>query len=228
MPDPLRMVFIGRRRDGDNRLLVQVVLFDGFEPLDVFGPVEVLGYLGKMDDSPETTEIRFASLGGGLVRGSYGVAIDTTAVRESENADVIVVPGGSGTRPLVSDVRFVNALSHLADHAAHCLTVCTGSALLAATGLLDGRRATSNKRAFEWVRSVRPQVDWVNHARWVSDGKFITSSGVSAGIDMGSALSPNSMATYWLNASPPISNTAGTIIRTKILLLGSPNHDEHV
>ena len=64
------------------------------------------------------------------------------------------------------------------------LTVCTGSALLAAAGALDGRRATSNDLAFDWVVSTGERVDWIKEARWVVDGKFRTSSGISAGIDM--------------------------------------------
>jgi len=64
------------------------------------------------------------------------------------------------------------------------LSVCTGSALLAKAGVLDGRRATTNKAAFSWVADQGPRVAWVKEARWVEDGSFITSSGVSAGMDM--------------------------------------------
>src|SRR6185295_16465540 len=63
-------------------------------------------------------------------------------------------------------------------------SVCTGAALLARAGILDGRRATTNKFAFQWVVEQGPRVEWVREARWVEDGKFATSSGVSAGIDM--------------------------------------------
>lgn len=66
--------------------------------------------------------------------------------------------------------------------------MCTGSALLARAGLLDGVRATTNKIAFEWVAAQGPDVIWKKQARWVEDGKFFTSSGVSAGIDMSLAL----------------------------------------
>ena len=67
-------------------------------------------------------------------------------------------------------------------------SVCTGSGLLAKAGLLDGLRATSNKRAFEWAEAQSERVRWVREARWVEDGRFFTSSGVSAGIDMSLAV----------------------------------------
>lgn len=66
----------------------------------------------------------------------------------------------------------------------YCLSVCTGSALLAKTGLLNNKKATSNKKAFEWVKSINANVLWIEKARWVVDQKYYTSSGVSAGIDM--------------------------------------------
>ena len=65
------------------------------------------------------------------------------------------------------------------------MSVCTGSALLARAGLLDGLRATSNKQVFGLARVQSDSVDWVESARWVDSGKMVTSSGVSAGTDMG-------------------------------------------
>jgi transcriptional regulator GlxA family with amidase domain len=64
------------------------------------------------------------------------------------------------------------------------LTVCTGSALLAKSGQLNGREATSNKRAFDWAVSQGENVKWKKKARWTTDGKFYTSAGISAGMDM--------------------------------------------
>ena len=97
---------------------------------------------------------------------------------------VLLVPGGMGTRALSGDAEFLRTLRELAGSAAWVLTVCTGSGLLAATGFLDGRRATTNKKAFAWPVSVGPNVRWVKRARWVADGNVYTSSGVSAGMDM--------------------------------------------
>ena len=72
--------------------------------------------------------------------------------------------------------------------ARYITSVCTGSALLAAAGILDGIRATSNKISFDWAASQGPEVHWVREARWVEDGNIFTSSGVSAGIDMALAV----------------------------------------
>jgi transcriptional regulator GlxA family with amidase domain len=70
------------------------------------------------------------------------------------------------------------------EKAEYVLTVCTGSALLAKTGLLYNRNATSNRIAFDWVKQQGAGVIWQDRARWEKDGKFYTSAGVTAGIDM--------------------------------------------
>jgi transcriptional regulator GlxA family with amidase domain len=98
------------------------------------------------------------------------------------------VPGGLGTRRLVEDNEFLAWLSDWASSARYLTSVCTGSGVLAAAGLLDGYRATSNKRAFEWARTQGEGVDWVSEARWVEDRTRWTSSGVAAGMDMALAL----------------------------------------
>ena len=89
-----------------------------------------------------------------------------------------------GTRTLVNDARFINEIRSIAEDSEYVLTVCTGSALLAKTGLLDYRNATTNKMAFNWVESNGANVKWDRDARWVVDGKYYTSAGVSAGLDM--------------------------------------------
>ncbi|MCH5716408.1 DJ-1/PfpI family protein [Niabella hibiscisoli] len=81
-------------------------------------------------------------------------------------------------------MALIEKIKAISDQSKYVLTVCTGSALLARTGLLDHKKATSNKRAFAWVSGNGPHVQWNKAARWVVDGKFYTSSGVSAGIDM--------------------------------------------
>ena len=156
---------------------INLLLFDGFETLDAFGPVEMLSDFGK-------NPVDCYSLSGGEVMSSHKIPVRTEPVSVLGKTDVLLLPGGMATRDLVRDESFLSRLRSAAEEAAFVLTVCTGSALLAATGLLDGRRATSNKIAFDWVSGVNPKVKWVETARWVVDGKFYTSSGVTAGMDM--------------------------------------------
>ncbi len=155
-----------------------VLLFDAFETIDAFGPVEVIG---KLDGS---YEIEFYSEKGGPVRSSQNVEVYSMPLAEIEEGGILLIPGGFGTRKEVDNEVFIRAIRHIAENSQFVLTVCTGSALLAKTGLLAERKATTNKMAFDWVVEQDKSVSWVRKARWVNDNKYYTSSGVSAGIDM--------------------------------------------
>ncbi|MFJ7217759.1 DJ-1/PfpI family protein [Amycolatopsis sp. NPDC098790] len=162
---------------------VGVILFDGFQLLDVFGPVDLLSAL------PDRYDVRFVGLDGDPVKSSPGISVSVTDRRDTApEPDIVLVPGGLGTRSLVQDQPFLTWLAEYASRASLITSVCTGSALLAAAGLLDGYRATSNKRAFDWVTTQGENVDWVRQARWVEDRNRWTSSGVAAGMDMTAAL----------------------------------------
>lgn len=134
---------------------------------------------------PEHYRLQFASLSGGIIHSKHGVAMQTVAVTElAYQTDIVLMVGGMGTRQQINHRPFLQALTTLVEHADWALSVCTGSALLAKAGVLDGKRATSNKLSWQWVITQSDKVHWVEQARWVIDGKFYTSSGVSAGMDM--------------------------------------------
>ncbi len=155
------------------------LVFDNFETLDLFGPIEMFGSL------PEHFRIQFASMTGGIIYNHHGVALHTIAVADLEHqTDILLIVGGKGTRQVIEDRQFLQTLTTFANNADWVLSVCTGSALLAKANLLDDKRATSNKLAWQWVIEQSNKVHWVQQARWVVDGKFYTSSGVSAGMDM--------------------------------------------
>lgn len=156
---------------------VNILLFNDFETLDAFGPVEVLGHI-------EEYRLHYISVTGGTIVSKQGVRILTEDINATDPYGILLIPGGQGTRSLVNDVNFIKKLTDMIVNSKYCLTVCTGSALLAKTGLLNNKRATSNKKAFEWVKSINADVLWIEKARWIVDQKYYTSSGVSAGIDM--------------------------------------------
>lgn len=155
-----------------------IVLFDDFETLDVFGPAEIIGRMS------ETYNLDYFSLHGGKIKNNHNVIVSTKPFLEMNTDGILLVPGGIGTRTLVNDFEFIQKISSFAQNSEFVLTICTGSALIAKTGLLDGRFATSNKMAFDWVKSINSDVNWIRNARWVVDGNIYTSSGVSAGMDM--------------------------------------------
>lgn len=166
---------------------ISIVLFDGFELLDVFGPAELFGFV-------EDWQVEYLAPTEDPVRSAQGVRVipDRSYAdylnERSGSAQLLLVPGGRGTRTLVSDDSFLSWLKTAGSQADIVSSVCTGSALLAQAGLLEGHRATSNKRAFEWASSYGQDVRWESSARWVHDRSRWTSSGVAAGIDMAAAL----------------------------------------
>lgn len=158
---------------------VAILLFNDFETLDVFGPVEIFGRL------KQHYQVSFYSASGGIVDNNHGVSIQTKNLDEINNGtDIFLIPGGYGTRKEVGNIFLIDTIRKISNLSKYVLSVCTGSALLAKAGLLDGRKATSNKKAFDWVITQGKEVQWIKKARWVKDEKFYTSGGVSAGMDM--------------------------------------------
>jgi transcriptional regulator GlxA family with amidase domain len=162
---------------------VGAILFEDFEMLDLFGPLEMFGLL------EDRVRITVVAEKAGTVNSSGGpCAVADATMAGSDGFDVLLVPGGIGTRKEVANAAFLTELKRLAEASRLVATVCTGSFLLARTGLLNGLKATSNKRVFEQVRTYAPKVNWIAKARWVEDGKYFTSSGVAAGMDMALAV----------------------------------------
>jgi transcriptional regulator GlxA family with amidase domain len=162
---------------------INCLLYDKFETLDLFGPVEVLGG-PEGPGGPEEYTIKYFSMNGGSILSAHSAPVMTENVSSMDLSGILLVPGGEGAGTLVNDPDFISRLKNIVEKSTWCLTVCTGSGLIAKTGLLDGHSATSNKMAFEWAKSTGENVNWIYKARWVVDKKYYTASGVSAGIDM--------------------------------------------
>ena len=158
-------------------------VFPEFELLDIFGPLEMFGVLTNHFDVVMLAETS------GVVNSAQGpgCAIDRTFA-DPGALDVLLLPGGRGTRREVSNPVMLDFLRDSYPGLEYLASICTGSGVLAAAGLLDNRRATSNKMSFAWTSSNSTSTEWIAEARWVEDGNIWTSGGVAAGIDMSLAL----------------------------------------
>jgi transcriptional regulator GlxA family with amidase domain len=156
-----------------------VLLFPDFEMLDAAGPMEMWGNM--------KTKVRMVTVA--QAKGPVVSAQGTSVVAEYDfsdcpDLDLVLVPGGMGAFKTLKDETTLEWLRGRAAKAEITMSVCNGASILAASGLLDGRRATTNKAFWTAATAPGPKVNWVRKARWVDDGNMVTSSGVSAGMDM--------------------------------------------
>lgn len=155
---------------------ILALVFDDYETLDLHGPIEMLGHM-------KNVEIKLVGAKN-IIRSYQGPRVVTDLSLDSVTpCELLIIPGGLGTRKLIEDQVLMRWLREQEKVSDKVFSICTGSALLAKAGVLDGVNATTNKMAYNWVTSLSNKVNWQPSARWVDDGKYLTSSGVSAGID---------------------------------------------
>ncbi|GAA2486545.1 DJ-1/PfpI family protein [Streptomyces longisporus] len=159
---------------------IAILLFDRFTALDAVGPYETLGRL------PDAETV-FVAERTGPVRtdtGNLAIVADKT-LAEVEHPDIVIVPGGPGQTPQMENEALLDWLRTADATSTWTTSVCTGSLLLAAAGLLHGRRATSHWLALDFLKQFGAEP---TGERVVLDGKYVTAAGVSSGIDMGLTL----------------------------------------
>ena len=167
----------------DGPLILGAVFYENFELLDSYGPLEMFGSVG-----PELQIATVAESAGPVASTQGPKTVADYGFGDCPPLDLVLLPGGIGTLAQLSNSKLLDFLRDAARTARVTMSVCSGSAILAKAGLLDGLRATTNKQFFRLASSQSEKVDWVEEARWVDSGRFVTSSGVSAGIDMALAV----------------------------------------
>lgn len=175
---------------------IGVLIFPGFEMLDAYGPMEMWGNLKHIpakvwggEEKRVSVRVVTISAKRGEVHSNQGPkTMADFGYDDAPQLDYLLVPGGLGVIPLLQDQATINWLRARASKAELVMSVCNGASLLAAAGILDNRPATTNKMF--WNNSIMPgpKVKWVKKARWVDDGSVVTSSGISAGMDMSLAV----------------------------------------
>ncbi|GAA1091952.1 MULTISPECIES: GlxA family transcriptional regulator [Streptomyces violaceusniger group] len=175
------------KRPGTGPLTVTVFVFPGVRLLDVTGPIEVFASANEIGGR---YRVRTVSEDGAEVITAAGTRLgaDLRVDEVGEPCDVLVIPGGPEWETLIKDDAFLDVVRRLHGKARRTASVCTGAFLLAAAGLLDGRRAATHWRHARQLAERFPSVRVKPDAIFVRDGRVMTSAGVSAGIDLSLAL----------------------------------------
>jgi transcriptional regulator GlxA family with amidase domain len=163
---------------------IGILIFEDMEELDAIGPWEVLAYWTRMwpDDGWQVFTLAREA---GPVRCAKGlVIIPDHSYETAPQMDVLIYPGGQGTRRQLRDEDQLEWLRKRASDVPLVASVCTGSLVLAAAGLLHRRPATTYWGALDLLRELDPSIDVRDAERFVDSGEVITAAGVSAGIDM--------------------------------------------
>jgi len=165
---------------------VAIVVFDDVEVLDFCGPFEVFAVCGRRSgDAP--FEVHTVAETSRPVLARHRLSVNPTYTFSSNDeprADIVLVPGGFGTRREMNNPAMLEWVQRVNRNAELLLSVCTGSLILGAAGLLDGLDATTHFGAYDELRKVAPGCRVRTDMRYVDTGRLITSAGVSAGIDM--------------------------------------------
>ncbi len=171
---------------------VVIVAFDGVQPLDAVGPHEVFAGAGRAAAAAGRAggyRVTLASADGGPVTAESGLVLGTVPLPAfGERIDTLVLAGGSGADAAAADETLASFVRAVAPHCRRVATVCSGAFIAAAAGLLDGRRVTTHWARATQLRREHPRLDVDPDPIYVRDGKYWSSAGVTAGIDLSLAL----------------------------------------
>lgn len=158
---------------------VNIVLFDDFDTMDAFGPVQIFG------TEPKHFHLNYLSVNGGIINSSQGVKVWTEILIPQEVEDILLIPGGRGAKRLLSmEKKTLEVIKKSIEEADICMMVRNGTALVAQTGHLYHRRIAEYEGDENWKRMFTAGIDRISGYRWMSDGKYYSSSSSAASVDM--------------------------------------------
>jgi transcriptional regulator GlxA family with amidase domain len=163
---------------------VAVLLFDGVEELDFAGPWEVLAAWSKQWPDDRICVFTIAAAAGPIRCAKGLTVIAEHALDDAPPFELLIFPGGRGTRPLLEDTAMIAWVRAQAERGTTIASVCTGALVLAKAGLLDGKAATTHHGSLELLASLGRDIDVRPESRFVDNGQVLTAAGVSAGIDL--------------------------------------------
>lgn len=167
---------------------IGILIFPDAEELDFVGPYEVFTMSNEvftLHGKPEPDEVMLISETGGTVACRKGMRIETDcAIADAPALDVLLVPGGQGTRTQVENKALLDWIARVDRDTTWTTSVCTGALLLAASGAAADKRVTTHWAFVDQLRDRGEAAEVLENTRYVRDGKLVTAAGVSAGIDM--------------------------------------------
>jgi len=167
-----------------NKRNTAILIFDDVEVLDFAGPFEVFSVTNELSNY-SLLNVYTVAREKTPVTARNGLSVNPDySINEAPQPDILIVPGGSGTRPILQQPDILTWIKQSSQNADKVLSVCTGALLLAKVGLLDGLKSTTHHTAFELLGEIAPDTEIVRDVRFVDNGKVITAAGISAGIDM--------------------------------------------
>jgi transcriptional regulator GlxA family with amidase domain len=161
---------------------VAILLFPEVEVLDFAGPFEVFSLAAQVTE-PAAFRIATVAVAPIVTVGGLRVTPDHS-FDTCPQADVLLLPGGIGSRKAMLDPRLLDWVRQQATGAEIVASICTGALILGRLGLLDGLRATTHWAALDLLREIAPQTTVIPESRYIDNGRILTSAGISAGIDM--------------------------------------------
>jgi transcriptional regulator GlxA family with amidase domain len=167
---------------------IGILIFEDVEVLDFCGPFEAFSVatsLGEYADDAKLFQVHVIAETADIVSCRNGLQVKPDyTIADHPPLDIILIPGGRGTRTQITNQPVLDWVASQAAKVSLTTSVCTGAFLLAATGLLDGKSATTHWGSIDWLRDNYSSITVLDDQRWVDEGHIITSAGVSAGIDM--------------------------------------------
>ena len=161
---------------------IAFICFPDFQSLDLIGPMEV--FSGLNQEGKKKYELSILSEFGGNITSSSGLSIQTIVLKNLKGYDSLIIVGGKGAKNASQNPILVSYIQQESKNVRRLVSICTGSFILAATGLLDGKKATTHWRLLKQLQSIYPKIKVDDNAIYVNDGDIYTSAGVSAGIDL--------------------------------------------
>ncbi|WP_374380482.1 DJ-1/PfpI family protein [Dongia sp.] len=163
---------------------VCLLLFPDVEVLDFAGPFEVFSVAGEVR-SPKPFNVMTVAAHDASIAAVGGLKVEPLCnLENAPQADILLIPGGKGSRRLLHDQRVLDWVARQAAKAEIVASICTGALILGKLGLLDGLKATTHQCAIEELRQISGRIDIRPQARFIDNGRILTSGGISAGIDM--------------------------------------------